>query len=97
MTGIIVKTMPLNEADKLFNVKKWGTWGCGAETFDWYYSESESCYILEGYVDVICGDETVTAKAGDMVYFPKGLACVWSVKQPIKKHYNFDYDFSKHI
>jgi uncharacterized cupin superfamily protein len=26
---------------------------------------------------------------GDFVTFPKGLDCVWDVKEPIRKHYTF--------
>ncbi len=26
---------------------------------------------------------------GDFVTFPKGLSCVWDIKEPVKKHYNF--------
>jgi len=28
-------------------------------------------------------------KKGDLVQFPKGLKCVWNVKKPVKKYYNF--------
>ena len=26
---------------------------------------------------------------GDFVTFPKGLSCVWDIKEPVKKHYRF--------
>jgi hypothetical protein len=26
---------------------------------------------------------------GDFVTFPKGLSCIWDIKEPVKKHYNF--------
>ena len=32
--------------------------------------------------------EPVHLQSGDFVTFPKGLSCVWDVKEPIKKHYN---------
>ncbi len=32
----------------------------------------------------------IKIKKGDYVTFPKGLSCVWDVKEPVKKHYNFE-------
>lgn len=32
--------------------KRWPTWGCGAEKFPWSYTDSETCYVLEGRVIV---------------------------------------------
>jgi uncharacterized protein len=26
---------------------------------------------------------------GDFVAFPTGLSCVWDIKEPVRKHYNF--------
>ena len=26
---------------------------------------------------------------GDFVTFPKGLSCIWDIKAPVRKHYNF--------
>ena len=31
----------------------------------------------------------VTFGKGDFVTFPKGLSCVWDIKAPVNKHYNF--------
>ncbi|HXT16527.1 MAG TPA: cupin domain-containing protein [Gemmatimonadaceae bacterium] len=36
--------------------------------------EAEAFYILEGKIELTCGDETVTAGAGDFVYTPRGVA-----------------------
>jgi uncharacterized cupin superfamily protein len=33
--------------------------------------------------------KSVEIKAGDLVTFPKGLSCVWDIKEPIRKHYTF--------
>jgi uncharacterized protein len=33
--------------------------------------------------------KTVEFGKGDFVTFPKGLSCVWDIKAPVKKHYNF--------
>ncbi|MFV9616801.1 MAG: cupin domain-containing protein [Gammaproteobacteria bacterium] len=27
---------------------------------------------------------------GDMVFFPKGMKCVWKIIEPIEKHYIFE-------
>ena len=60
-------------------------------TFPWEYTDKESCYILEGYVDVELEDgEKLAIVPGDFVVFPKGLKCVWHVREAIKKHFIFD-------
>ena len=33
--------------------------------------------------------ESVPIKAGDLVEFPAGLRCTWTVHQPVRKHYQF--------
>lgn len=72
-------------------VKNWGIWTSEVKKFPWEYSETEKCYILEGHV-VVTEDsgETVEIKKGDFVTFPKGLKCTWDVKEPIRKHYQFE-------
>lgn len=92
--GIKVKKMSKEEADKEFGVAKWPTWGCDESKFDWQYSGTETAYILEGEVTVTpTGDwsdvDAADIEAGDLVTFPDGMTCVWDVKKPIKKHYNF--------
>eukprot|EP00275_Glaucocystis_incrassata_P001577 EC123377.1.p1 GENE.EC123377.1~~EC123377.1.p1 ORF type:complete len:168 (+),score=7.40 EC123377.1:2-505(+) len=72
-------------------VRRWPTWGCGASTFDWSYSEKETCYLLEGDVtvqDSSTGAE-ITFGAGDLVTFDESLSCVWKVRKPVRKHYKF--------
>lgn len=64
-------------------------WSCGVSDFDWYYSNEETCLIIEGEVTVKYGSENVSFAAGDLVVFPQGLSCVWQVKKPVKKHYFF--------
>merc|ERR1712174_157980 len=64
-------------------------WECEASTFPWTYEQSEEAYIIEGECIVTPSTgEAVSIKAGDFVTFPKGMTCVWDVKEPIKKHYN---------
>lgn len=71
-------------------VFSWPIWEKETSRFDWHYSETEMCYILEGKVTVKTKDgKSVSFGAGDFVIFPKGLDCVWDIKEPVRKHYNF--------
>ncbi|MBR6407430.1 MAG: cupin domain-containing protein [Clostridia bacterium] len=89
MNKVLVKTMSREEADMLLGVNGWGRWSCGAETFDWSYPQSETCYILEGEVTIKYDGNSVSFKAGDLVYFCKGLDCTWCVTKPVRKFYSF--------
>lgn len=72
------------------NVFSWPTWEKEASRFDWHYGQTEECYLLEGQVIVETPDgQKVEFGKGDFVTFPKGLSCVWDIKVPVKKHYNF--------
>lgn len=71
------------------NVFAWPVWEKEVSEFDWYYDETEECYILEGEIEVLAEGKTVRIVAGDFVRFPKGLSCVWKVKKPVRKHYRF--------
>jgi len=71
-------------------VFSWPIWEKEVSRFDWHYSEQESCYFLEGEVVVETDQgEKVSVQKGDYVVFPQGLSCVWDIKKPVKKHYNF--------
>ena len=71
-------------------IRSWPIWEKEVSRFDWYYDQAEECYLLEGKVVVETGDgETVEFGKGDFVTFPKGLSCIWDVKEPVKKHFNF--------
>lgn len=74
---------------KSVGVFNWPIWEKEESKFDWEYSDRESCYLLEGDVEVKTDDETVTFGKGDFVVFPKGLKCVWKINKAVKKHYNF--------
>jgi len=64
-------------------------WGCEVSEFDWYYDSEETCLLVEGEVTVTHDGGSVSIGAGDYVVFPQGLACVWNVTKPVKKHYVF--------
>ena len=75
--------------DDINNMKHNPTWECEVSDFDWYYNEEEESYFVEGDVIVHYEGERVSFGKGDYVVFPKGLACRWQVKKPVKKHYIF--------
>ena len=68
----------------------WSPWNCGGETFDWSYSERETAQVLQGKVRVVTEHgQDVTFGAGDIVVFPAGLNCTWTVMEPIRKVFSF--------
>lgn len=70
-------------------INKWPIWTKEISKFDWYYESEEECQIIDGEVEVETPDGNYTIKAGDFVTFKVGLKCVWNVKKPIRKYYNF--------
>lgn len=38
-----------------------------------HHGEAEAFYILEGAIELTCGNDTLTAAAGDFVYTPRGV------------------------
>ena len=71
-------------------IMSWPIWEKEISRFDWHYDETEECYLLEDKAVVETEDgEKVQFGKGDFVTFPKGLSCVWEIKEPVKKHYNF--------
>ena len=77
-----------SELDTL-GVRSWRIWTCEVSEFPWEYAEKETCFLLEGDVEVSTEEETVRFGTGDFVVFPKGLKCTWRVMEPVRKHYNF--------
>lgn len=70
-------------------VKSWPVWEKEISRFDWYYDETEECYIIEGEVFIKYENQMVNIRKGDFVIFEKGLTCHWDIKKPIQKYYNF--------
>ncbi|HEX43012.1 MAG TPA: DUF861 domain-containing protein [Phycisphaerales bacterium] len=68
---------------------KWPIWQCEPSTFDWAYTEKETCLILQGKVTVSDGKDSVNFGPGDLVVFPEDLECTWEVAEAVKKHYHF--------
>ena len=69
--------------------KNWPIWKCQVSTFDWEYTEKETCLILEGKVTITDGNGSVSFGPGDLVIFPDGLECTWHIHEAVAKHYNF--------
>jgi hypothetical protein len=68
----------------------WPVWTKEVSRFDWQYDSVEECYFLEGEAEVTSKDgKKVSFGKGDFVTFPERLSCVWEIKKPVRKHYNF--------
>ncbi len=81
---------PSEEYLKERGISNWPIWTKEVSQFNWYYDETEECYILEGKVVIELEDGgKVEINPGDFVTFEKGLSCKWNVIAPVKKHYNF--------
>jgi uncharacterized cupin superfamily protein len=71
-------------------VETWPTWTKDVSKFPWTYSESETCYLLEGEVVVTPdGGTPVAFRGGDLVIVPAGLSCTWDIRKAVRKHYRF--------
>ncbi len=71
-------------------ILEWPIWEKEISRFDWHYDSIEECYLLEGEVVVETEEgEKVEFGKGDFVTFPEGLSCIWDIKKPVRKHYNF--------
>jgi len=69
--------------------KKWPIWKCEPSTFNWEYTEKETCLMLKGKVTVSDDSGSVSFGPGDLVVFPNGLECTWRITEAVTKHYNF--------
>jgi len=69
--------------------KTWPIWTKEPSTFDWHYDDEETCYFLDGDVEVTTSEGTVRMGQGDLVTFPRGLSCTWKVHKAVRKHYRF--------
>ena len=84
----IIVRKPTTEESQV--CKTWPIWTCQVSTFEWSYTEKETCLILEGKVTVSDSKNSVSFGPGDLVIFPSDLDCTWHVLEPVKKHYNFN-------
>ena len=75
--------------DELDACTRWPIWRSEPSTFEWAYTERETCLLIEGEVTVTDGENSVSFGAGDLVIFPEDLECTWQIAKAVKKHYNF--------
>jgi hypothetical protein len=81
---------PSEEKLRELNVRSWPVWTKEISEFPWEYDETETCYLLEGDVEVTpVNGKPVKFGKGDFVIFSSGLKCKWKIYSPVKKHYKF--------
>lgn len=91
MSTIRIEHAPSKAHLEELGVYEWPIWEKEVSEFPWTYDASETCYLLEGEVEVTPeGGETVRFGAGDLVIFPAGMVCRWNITQAVRKHYRFD-------
>lgn len=89
-TKIVIEHNPSQEQLQALNVFEWPIWSKEVCEFPWTYDDTETCYFLEGDVIVTLeSGETVHVQQGDLAVFPSGLSCTWTIRQSVRKHYNF--------
>ncbi len=90
MGKIVVEHQPDEKRLKELGVFSWPIWTKEVSEFPWTYDSEETCYFLEGEVEVVPeSGESVKIGKGDLVTFPKGMSCTWKVKKSVRKHYQF--------
>lgn len=78
---------------EMLTVKNWPIWTCDISEFEWEYTQTEKCLIIEGRVTISDNPDTgqtVSFGPGDYVILPNGLKCFWKVTEPVKKYYDFE-------
>ncbi len=91
MAEIRIEHQPEESHLKSLGVRTWPIWTKEASEFPWTYEETETCYFLEGEVEVIPeGGTPVSMGKGDLVTFPAGMSCTWKIRRDVRKHYRFE-------
>jgi len=86
--NIIIEKLEEHEIEAK-GIRSWPIWEKEVSRFDWYYDQIEECLLLEGKVVVETEEEKLEFGKGDFVTFPRGLSCIWDIKEDVRKHYNF--------
>jgi uncharacterized protein len=89
MKEILIRKMKPEEI-KTQGIETWPVWEKEISEFEWYYDNTEYCYILEGRFIVYAAGKAYTCAAGDFITFPAGISCVWKIMEPVRKHYRFE-------
>lgn len=91
MNEIQVERAPSQERLDSLGVFNWPVWEKENSDFPWHYDSRETCFLLEGEVEVTPENgKTVRFGAGDLVIFPAGMDCHWRITRAVRKHYRFD-------
>lgn len=85
---ILQEQLTDNQIQEL-GIRQWPIWEKEISRFSYVYEEEELCYFLEGIVVIETEQGATTIKKGDFITFPKGLSCIWDIKEPVRKHYFF--------
>lgn len=86
----ILKEKPDEKKLDQLGIDQWSPWECEPSSFPWEYGDRETAYVFEGRVTVETADgESVEIGPGDLVTFPQGLQCTWTVHEKIRKVYRF--------
>lgn len=88
MTKVIIQRLTSQEIEER-QIKKWPIWEKEVSRFEHSYDGDEECLFLEGEVVIETQDSNYSISPGDFVIFQDGLKCVWDIKRPVRKHYNF--------
>jgi uncharacterized cupin superfamily protein len=87
MAEVSVTKNPSPDQLARLGTASWPIWEHPAASFPWHYDERETCHILEGEVTVTTADgDQVQFGAGDLVVFPEGLSCTWTIHKAVRKH-----------
>ncbi len=88
MKKVIIQKLSESEL-KERGVLKWPIWEKEVSRFSHVYKGDEQCLIIVGHIIIETIERDYTIDAGDFVTFKDGLECVWNIRKPVKKHYNF--------
>ncbi len=88
MTEVNIKHLEEKEIIKR-GIRTWPIWEKEISRFEWSYDGDEECLIIEGEVIIETDKGSFSIKQDDFVTFKRGLNCVWDIKKPIRKFYNF--------
>ncbi len=72
-TGILRVVAGADTTDESFSIVEVTEPAGSAAPLHVHNSEAEAFYILDGAIELTCGDQSVTARAGDFAYAPKGV------------------------
>ncbi len=65
-----------------------GVWECSPGRFTWRYDTNQAMTILSGRATLALGrGRSLSLKAGDAVFIPRGTRATWTVKATVRKVY----------